>query len=280
MNLRELDQFENVVATGRAKMVTDIIWPNVCEYVVLILGGTSLTKAMLTQIIVKMGKKQVMEFTGTQLQSMNSYDVDGAPLTHLFIPFYNSRARTLEQQYAGAPDFGALGLRELTIEVQITGATAPTLTAKASIVPQGILRAGAARLCRTILRTQLNPAAAVTEQAQSAISLGAHAGMLVRRIHFFSALVTQLRVKRNSSDIYEKVTLADNNAILTRTGHVPQANIFTLDAIEDDNELKWMTTLQGEGAQAAFVPMQILMNTSAGGAFDVLTDGYADPNLI
>jgi Viral coat protein P2 N-terminal domain len=277
--LIKLDQFENVIATGVAKMTTDRVWPNVVEYIVLVLGGGALTKAMITRLVLKFGPKIMWDLSATQLQTLNSYDVDGAPVTHLFLPFANHRARTLEQQYIGAPDFGALGIKDLTIEATIAGATTPTLAAYASIVPTGILRAGPSQLCRLLRRTQLNPSGAVTEQAQTTLDLGASAGALVRRINFFSALVTRLRLKRDGLDYYEDVDLTTNNTLTTRTGHVPQANVFTLDMIEDDNEMKTLTTVRKE-AGGSFVPQQILMTTSGGAAFDVISDILASPNLI
>lgn len=281
MSLIKLEQFENVVATGLAKVVSEVMYPSTIEYIQLVLGGGAFTKAMITRLTVKLDQKLIMDLaSGTQLQSVNSFDVDGAPVTHLYIPFANHRARSLDQQYMGAPDLGALGVKKVEIAVQITGATTPTLYANASLVPTGVVTGNAQRMVRAFLRTQLTPAAALNEQPQPGIATGREAGAFIRRLHFFSALVTQLSIKRDKIDYYEKIVLADNNANLTRMGKVPQANIFTYDAIEDDNELKWLSQIRSINNQAAPVPQTIAISTSAGGAFDVVADVFADPNAL
>jgi len=271
MSLIKLEPFENVAPTGVAVLNTDRLWPYTCEYLQLTLGGGAFTKAMLTNLKIRFGTKVVWDLSGAQLNSLNLFEVRPQAVTVLTIPFYNVRARDISQMYVGAPDFAALGVRRVTVEATITGATTPTLTARASVVPPGLLAAGANRLFRALLRTPLSPAAAVQQQPQM-INYGQAGGALLRKLHFFSALVTSISIKRDGLDYFEDVPLAENNAQLDEQGWDPQANIYSVNFIPEDNELKALTSIRDDGAGGSLVPQQILMTTSGAGAFDVISD--------
>lgn len=272
----KLEQFENVVANGTAILTTERLWPNTLEYIVFELGGT-FTKAMITRLLIRFGSKVVWDLTGSQLLSLNLFEGRPNAATILVLPFANSRARHLEQQYIGAPDFSALGIRKVTIEVTIAGATAPTLAAHAEIAPPKLLSPAQNLMFRALLRQPLTPSAAVVDQAQQ-INWGQAGGALLRRMHFFSALVTKLKIKRDGLDYFEDVGLTLNNAIQDENGWDPQANIFTFNAVEDDNELKSLTSIRNDGQGGSLVPQQILMTTSGSGNFDVVSDVFTSLN--
>jgi hypothetical protein len=272
----KLEQFENVVANGTAVLTTERLWPNTLEYFVFELGGT-FTKAMITRLLIRFGSKVVWDVTGSQLLSMNLFEGRPNTATVLILPFSNSRARHLEQQYIGAPDFGAIGVRKVTIEVTIAGATSPTLAAWAEIAPPKLLSPSQNLMFRALLRQPLTPSAAVVDQAQQ-INWGQAGGAFLRRMHFFSALVTKLKIKRDGLDYFEDISLAVNNAILDENGWDPQANIFSFNSVEDDNELKALTSIRNDGAGGSLVPQQILMTTSGSGSFEVVSDIFATLN--
>lgn len=279
MALIKLEQFENVVANGVAILNTDRLWPLTLEYIALVLGGGAFTKAMITQIKVRFGTKVVWDLTGSELNSINLFEVRPATATVLVLPFFNVRARDLTQMYIPAPDFGALGVRRVTVEVTITGATTPTLEAFASVVPPKLLSPAQNQIFRAIIPTQLSPSAAVTDQAQQ-INYAQAGGALLRKLHFFSALVTFVGIKRDGLDYFERVPLALNNALLDEQGWDPQASIYTVNLVPDDNELKALTSIRDDQAGGSLVPQQILMSTSAGGAFRVLADVLVPLNGI
>lgn len=278
MSKIKLEQFENVQANGTAVLTTERLWPNTLEYLALVLGGT-FTKAMITRLVIKFGQKVVWDVTGSQLLSINLFEGRPNTATVLICPFSNSRARHLEQQYIGAPDFGAMGVRKVTIEVTIAGATAPTLAAWAEVAPPKLLSPAQNLLFRALFRQPLTPSAAVVDQAQQ-INYAQPGGALLRRMYFFSALVTKLKIKRDGLDYYEDIDLALNNAILDENGWDPQANIFTFNAVEDDNEMRALVSVRNDGKGGSLVPQQILMTTSGSGAFDVVSDVFAPLNGI
>lgn len=270
----QLEPFENVSDTGQAVLTTERLWPNTLEQIVLTLGGTAFTKAMIARLQIRFGTKVVWDVTGAQLTDLNEFEGRVQTATILTLPFMNTRARTLAQQYLFAPDFKALGTRKVQIIVDIVGATDPTLSAKADIVAPGLLPGAGNAVFRQLLRSPLTPSAAVTDQPQQ-INYGQAKGARLRAMHFFSALVTSIKIKRDALDYFEAVPLAEQNALLTEARWTPQANTFSFVADEDDNSDKTLTSIRNDGQGGSLVPQQILMSTSGGGAFDVVADTLA-----
>jgi hypothetical protein len=167
----------------------------------------------------------------------------------------------------------------MTFEVTLAGGTAPTLSAIAEVAPPKVLDAQSNVLFRALLRTPLSPGAAATFAPQL-INYGQAGGALLRRLFFFSALVTALEIKRDGLDIFEQIPLALNNAIQSEQfPHAPQANIFTYDVIEDDIESKALTTIRKDSkGNVSLIPQQILTSLSAGGTFDCVADVFANLN--
>lgn len=270
----KLEPFENVGNNLTAVMTTEAIYPNTLEKLIVRLGGT-FTKANIANLLVKIGTKTVMDLSGAQLTDLNEFEGRVQTATILTIPFANTRARTLAQQYLTAPDFGAIGARKLQILIAVSGATNPiTLDAWADVVAPGLLSPSGNRVFRQLLRTQLSPSAAVTDSPQP-VNYGQAKGARLRRLHFFSALVTRVSIKRDGLQYFESIDLADNNAVLTEEGWVPQANVFTFTADEDDNADKTLTSIRNDAQGGSLVPQQILINTSGGGAFDAVADVIA-----
>jgi hypothetical protein len=83
--------FSNVVATGVA---TASVTPGrTIHRIILKLGGTSLTKAMLTLIKVKANGKVVFEGTGSQIDKLMTYRGITANAAYLTLDFSEIRGR-------------------------------------------------------------------------------------------------------------------------------------------------------------------------------------------
>lgn len=275
----QLEPFQNVSAAGTALMTTTRIWPNTLEYVAITLGGgVAPTKAQLTRILLRLGSKPIWDVTGSEIASICAYENRTATATVLILPFANFDARNVSEQYLGAIDFGAVGVRDMTFEITIAGGTTPTLSALAEVAPPKVLDPSSNVLFRALLRNPIAPASAATF-LPLLLNYGQAGGALLRRLWFFSNLVTALEVKRDGLDIYEQIPLATNNAILLELQNLPQANIFTYDLIEDRIESKALTTIRKDSKQnVSLIPQQILASLSAGGAFDVVSDVFANLN--
>lgn len=275
----QLEPFQNVSAAGTALMTTTRIWPNTLEYVAITLGGgVAPTKAQISRILIRLGSKPVWDITGSEIASICAYENRTATATVLILPFAFFDARLVSEQYLGAIDFGAVGVRDMTFEVTLAGGTTPTLSAIAEVAPPKMLDSSTNVLFRALLRNPIAPAAAATF-LPLLLNYGQAGGALIRRLWFFSNLVTALEVKRDGVDVYEQIPLALNNAILQELQSLPQANIFTYDLLEDRIESKALTTIRKDkNGNVSLIPQQILASLSAGGAFDVVSDVIANLN--
>jgi hypothetical protein len=276
----QLEPFQNVSAAGTALMTTSRIWPNTLEYLAITLGGgVAPTKAQLTRLLVRLGSKPIWDITGAEMASISLYEGRAATATILILPWSNWFARSIPEQYLGAIDFGQVGVRDMTLEITIAGGTTPTLSAIAEVAPPKVLDAQSNVLFRALLRTPLSPAGAATFAPQL-INYGQAGGALLRRLFFFSAVVTALEVKRDGLDILEQIPLALMNAIQSESfPHAPQSNIYTYDVIEDDIESKALTTIRKDSKNnVSLIPQQILASLSGAATFDVVADVFANLN--
>jgi len=274
-----LEPFQNVVATGQAQLTTQRIWPNTLEYVGLVLGGTTFTKAMITNLQVRLGQKTIWYWSsGTDIQTMNTYENRVAAATYLSLNFANWFARTPKQQYLGSIDFGSVGVRDLTILVTITGATAPTLTAYAEVAPPETLDAASNLLFRAIIQTPLAPSSATVFQP-FLINYGQAGGALLRRLLFVTNLVTAVEVKRDGLDIFEQIPLAVFQANESEQFHTQTANNVFVDFIEDNIESKALTSVRADSkGNISLIPQLINLSHSGAGAYNCQADVLANLN--
>jgi len=277
-----LEAFRNVSAAGVASLQTTRLFPNREKFIAVQLGGgPAPTKAQLTRIQVKLGQstKPIWDITGAQLLSINLYEGRPNTATVLVLPWANPRARTVESQMLGALDMGAIGVRELLLEITIAGGVAPTLTAWAEVSPPKLFGEGAAenQLFRAILSTPLTFTAALARFPQT-IATAAAGGALLRRLHFFAVEVTSYELRRDGVPYHEDVPIAVNNAILDELGHDPQANIYTFDAIEDDNESKALAQVRADQGGLSLIPQQHLVTTSGAATVPTIADVFANIN--
>jgi hypothetical protein len=283
-----LEPFQNVVATGVAQLTTQRLWPNTLEYISLILGGTTFTKAQITSLQLRLGQKPIWNLgfgntnAGTDLQLLNTFEGRGAgAATLLTLPFANPFARTPKQQYLGACDMGTVGVNNMTILVTITGATAPTLIAFAEVAPPKTLDAASNLLFRAILETPLAIPAAGTF-VPFLINYGQAGGALLRRLVFATATtqLTALEIKRDGLDIFEQIPTTVFQAIQAEIEfHAPQATQVVYDAIEDFIESKALTTVrQDSQGNISLIPQQVLLSNNALANYNVYADIFANLN--
>ena len=277
-----LEPFRNVSAAGIAYMTTTRVFPNTLESIIVQLGGAPApTKAQLSRLVVKLGSstKPIWDLTGTQLATLNAYEGRTQTATVLVFPFSNQRARSIESQMLGALDFGAVGIREMTVEITIAGGTAPTLTAWAEVAPPKLFGQNAPenQLFRAILKTPITFAGAANRFPQ-VIATAAQGGALIRKIMFDSALVTSYELRRDGVAYFEDTPLAVNNAYLTELFNLPQANTFMFDVTDDDNESKALAQVRNDAGGLSLIPTQHLVTASGAGTFDTLADVFANIN--
>lgn len=297
-----LEPWRNVPGAGvqgTAYITTTRVYPNTLEAVVLKFADTSannlpLTKNLISRLVVKLGSstKPIWDLTGDELNAINRYEGRSDTPNILTLPFSNIRARTVESQMIGALDFGEVGIREMTIELTCTppAGSNPVFTAWAEVSPPKLFGKGAPenQLFRALLRTPITFNGALGRFPQN-IATAAQGGALLRRIHFFSPgytvaqapnsnIVTSYEMRRDGVAFHEDTPFDAQAGVLDEWGQNPLPNVYTFDAIMDDNESKALAQVRSDAGGLSLIPVQHLITTNAGGTLDALADIFANIN--
>lgn len=256
--------FSNVVATGTA---TNNITPGrTLENLRLRLGGTAFTKAMISMLRLKANGKTIIEASGTEIDKMNAYRGETIDAAFLDLAFADYRGLTELDRMVGAFDTSQ-GITNITSEVTIAGATAPTLV---PILTESAAQKGAsgeaapyAGLMTKVLRYPFNIANG--GQLPFTVPFGPQSGAVIKRVHVVSNTdkCTGVTIKEDGLVIHESVK-AENEADQKRFGRVPQANFYTVDFVLDGNvrkaldtrsarSLEWLLTFSGAEAGVVLV---------------------------
>lgn len=276
MDFLKLTQFPSVPATGTATLTTDELLGKSVHALVFELGGTSLTKAMLTAINIRLnGKDIVPVITGTNLQLLNSYDGLPSDAAYLWYFFGEPTAQTIKGQHLGDLDL-SIYTKPLEIRVSIAGATAPTLQMYAMTgVPKlqmgiGYDQVEAAQI-KALVRTIIQPAAAVS-RATYGINWGSVNGGRIRRVNFFHTNLTAVEFKKNSLTKHDNIVTALNTSIVKQYARVPQSGLYVLDRVYDGNQGEAETTVDLDGRPWN---QQFSLTTSAADTIDTYVDVLA-----
>lgn len=230
-----LDPFQNVVATGIAIGDLNKLLGSVLEKMTLTLGGTALTRAMITKLELKANGKTIWESDGTKIDLVSQYDQVAADATIVKIDFMARKARTVNAFQAGAIDLSAKsGITSLRMEVTIAGATAPTLVGFADVSPPNEDPAEAGIRWLTARRTRATyVVGAAGEFALPIPHLDpAGGGSNYRRIFLFSANCTALKTMREGVTEHE-LTKLQNESAQKDNGKTPQTNLVVFDPCQD-----------------------------------------------
>lgn len=132
---QNLPEFQGTFSSGAGQALLKIPkYALTLNQIVLKLGGTALTKAMLTRIRLKIGTKPVYEITGADLDAINKYRGIFDTAKYLTIDFNEQFAPDIVGKELGGYDMSQLS-DDMYLEIDVAGATAPTLKAKAIFTP-------------------------------------------------------------------------------------------------------------------------------------------------
>ncbi len=233
MILREELPFTNVVAGSTATLVLP---PGpTYERLVLQLGGTTMTKALMTGIRLKMNGKTILDTTGTVMDKMNTYEGLAVDANFLVLDFSEITARDQVGQSISALGTAA-GVANLSLEIDIGGgAVAPTIKAYSWLsAPKAV------SVISKLLKYPTSFSAAGTQSIR--IPFGAQGGSLIKRIYFDSANMTGAEIKMNGISIH-KSTKAVNDFIGKDNKRVPQTGLYVVDFVVDGNMTEMLNTV-------------------------------------
>lgn len=230
--------FFNVVATGVASLSLPL--GMTYERIILELGGTAFTKAMITDLKAKINGKVIWQTTGSKLDLMNKYRGLATDATHLVMDFTEIFARDEVGQSLGAIGT-AQGVSTFTLEVTITGATAPTLESWS--VLSGPKNLG---VINKLLSYNVTIGAAGKFPIQ--LPYGKQGGSIIKRVNFFHANMTDLEVKKNGLVIHD-TKKAINEYFQTENKRAPQAGLYVADFIVDNNQSGMLVTADAQSME-------------------------------
>jgi len=243
--------FANVVANGPA---TNNVTPGrTLENLRLKLGGTAFTKAMINMIKVKANGKDIFSATGTQIDKINAYRGEATNAAFLDVQFADYTMLGEVDRQVGAFDTG-LGIANITTEVQIAGATAPTLTPilieSANQKTASGQMAGFAPYIAKLLPYPFSVASG--GKLPLSVPFGPQNGAIIKRLHVFhGGNMTGATVKQDAITVHESVK-AENEFDQVKAGRVPQANCYTIDFCLDGNVSKALDTRDAKSLEWLF----------------------------
>lgn len=230
-----LDPFTNVVASGVAISDMNKFLGSVLEKITFTLAGTALTKAMITLIQLKANGKVIYETDGSKLDASNLYNGGYNDAAILKLDLMDRKAITVNARQAGALDLSAKsGITSLRLEVTISGATAPALSAVGDVSPpsEDPSEAGIRWLItRRHRATQTIGAAGTFALAIPHID-PAGGGSNYRRVHIYAANITGIKSVREGITEHE-LTATQLIASARDNGKSPQANLVVFDPVQD-----------------------------------------------
>lgn len=265
--------FSNVVATGTA--TNNIVAGRTLEVFSMKLGGTALTKAMISLFRMKANGKTIVEGTGSELDKINAYRGAGVTATaFLDVQFADYSMNNELDRQVGSFDT-SVGISNLTTELTIAGATAPIVTP--------ILHESAQQKVRTATGADMAPYApliskllrypyniATGGRLPITVPFGPQNGSIIKRLHVLSngGFMTGATVKQDGVVVHESI-VAENQYWQSRFGRVPQTNMYTTDFVVDGDIKKALDTRDAKS-------LEWLFDFSAADSGNIIVE-YLDP---
>jgi len=229
---RKLPAFEGVGANQTATLKVPI---GVRYHRISLLYGGTFTLANMTEIRVIVNGKVVQRFSGTDRDAMNQFDGLEAAAGILVLPFDRIGLKLYERETETAINTGSRNdqtgaeITNFTVEVDISGATAPTLEGYATV--SDALPGGPGSML-FIKKFTYAPAGAGDYEIAD-LPKGTSETLSYNRIWFKPDAnnITYLKVERNGYISFER-TSALNIRLQTDGVRVPQTGYYAIDTTE------------------------------------------------
>lgn len=203
----------------------------------LTLGGTTFTAAHLSLIRVFLNDKECFSMTGADLDVVNQYLNDPASSTDstLWIPFAGSGLLNQADEestavHVGVPHDDGTIIQSIRIELDVAaGAVAPTLAARA-LVRDAV--AGRAAYFPFVRNTNVDISSSGKKTIPDIVDIRSSREAYVTNVFFKTAQMTNLRVQRNSVDMFDR-PVVENKRFQSNGVRKPQAGWYAFDTREN-----------------------------------------------
>ena len=250
MMLVKMPSFSNVTE-GQTAVIPRLPLGDMYHAIQLTYGGTVFDQGDMTGIRLIIDGKTVWNITGTHLDLLNNYrKLTDASATKLTMWFADPTLNDQVQKQIGSIDTAAMGVREMSIECDLSGTTAPTLRADAIISPSSPKADRFAGVFRSMLKMTQTPAAA--GQHDFPVALGSRSGAFISSVAFVHANITSLAVKRDGRNHYDDLTNAIIGQMNGQTKRAVQSGLVVFDPVALGDAEDMVSTVRGDGTPANF----------------------------
>lgn len=242
---QRLPDFQPVVA-GQTAMIKIPRYALTLNRIVLRLGGTTFTKALITKIELKLGSRPVWVVdtvgalaAGTILDMVNKYRGVFDQATNLTIDFTERDFMTIAAREIGGYDMSKLG-DDLYLSITIAaGAVAPTLYGYMMLTPPQGTDIEASQLVQKLVFVPYSFA----NGGRYLINFDPKGSLIKRCYLTFTGTdgsataeqnVSKFEVKKNGQTVHELLS-TDNKFFQKEYGKVPQAGMHVVDFCTDNN---------------------------------------------
>jgi len=248
--LVKMPPFNNVVE-GQTAVIPRLPLGDMYHALQLVYGGTTFDQGDATGIRVLIDGKTVWNITGTHLDLINNYrKLTDASATKLTLWFADPTLNDQTQKQIGSIDTGAMGVREMSVEVDLSGTTAPTLSAFALTSPSSPKPDRFANVFRSVLKTVHAPAAA--GQFNLPVALGSRSGAFIAAVHFQHTYITSLAVKRDGRNHYDDLAVATIGQMNGQLKRAVQSGLVVFDPCALGDVEDMVSTVRGDSTPANF----------------------------
>lgn len=257
------------------------VGPNQRAYVELPLGRVynrvvlftegNINKGLLSNIVMKVntGEKQRWK-TSAQLQSRNSYNLGASDAAILELDFVERNAKDEAAMTLGTYALTQeAGVQDALVEFDI-GAYVVTAGSKIVAYAEIDVPSKNRLICRT--RYQQKVLGGAVEEPL-VVPFGMN-GEQLKRIHIFGtlALIDYVRIRRDESDEFQELSVAQNEFFQKTYGKVPQAGHMVIDFIPHNLQGHMLNTAMlvgSDGKPKAVQNMEAILKVNGAGSFDV-----------
>ena len=230
--------------------------------------------SLLSNIVLKVNAGEKMRWkTQAHLQARNAYNLGAASAGALVLNFLEKDAKDIAAMQLGTYAMTAeAGVQDAVIEFDIG---AYVVTAGSTI--EAVAEVDTPSPNRLIVRNRyLQKTLAGAVEEQIILPYGQN-GEQLKRIMIFGTLasIDSVRVRRDDSDEFESLTVAQNEFNQREYGKVPQAGLMVIDFVENNLQSGMLNTAQimgSDGKPTLVQNLDIRMKTNAAGTFDIYTE--------
>lgn len=275
MPLHELPPFRMPSGGAAGKALLDTVpQGDVIDGFVLKFTGTTMAAGNIDKLSVKIGGKEAISLSGTQLDSINKYREVPTDAAYLPVWFADHRAYARQQWSEGALDTLNRTYSNIQIIAELDGAQSSDaniegrmLVGQQKVGPQDQIEA---------LRSQFRALVDTQQDVESGsqdfkLHIGTDVGATIMAAYFFGSNITDLELKRDGVNIYDKLPVADIEYVL-KHGRTPQSGLEVIDPAYMDFHSRGIPTLRPNGTPA---PFRWMLTASAAetvtGVADLLT---------